>query len=298
MRGGLGGFAIDAVRLYKVRTAGMDDDITMTLKQKAEVEFAFTNATGSSLSAKSVLVVGAGQTKREVIALGLANEVTAIDLDVIPHGWRPGPYVKLCRENGPVRAAKTVGRKLLGIDRRFTKSLCASLHVPTPNPATYLQMDATQIAFPAASFDLVYSFSVFEHLPDPKAVLHEAMRVVKPGGVMYISLHLYSSEGGCHDLRIFSGQRESIPYWGQLRPSVKDTVIESCYMNEWRLDRWQELFRTECPGAILATDRHHEPYGSQLVQELKKLRASGELADHTDEELLSVNLVCTWRRPV
>lgn len=40
---------------------------------------------------------------REVIAFGQRNDVTAIDLDVVPTGFNPIPYVKLFRQNGAER---------------------------------------------------------------------------------------------------------------------------------------------------------------------------------------------------
>ncbi len=291
-------FVRDARRLYRVRTNNLASDVRSTLEQKATLEAEFETSTGSPLRGNRVLVLGAGQTSREVFAFGVHNHVTAIDLDVIPMGWKPGPYVQLLRQNGPVRAAKTVGRKVLGIDRAFRKALCSQLGVAKPNPATYLQMDASAMTFADATFDLVYSFSVFEHLPDPDAVLAEAIRVLRPGGMASISIHVYSSEGGCHDLRIFAGQREAIPYWAQLRPAHKSAVIESCYMNEWRIMHWRELFARRCPGASEHLDHHHEPYGSQLTAELAKIRAGRELADFTDEELLSVNYRALWHKPV
>jgi SAM-dependent methyltransferase len=297
MRGGLAGFARDAGRLYKVRTQDLAGAVRATILQKQTLESEFVEKTGHEFRDQDVLVLGAGQTGREVMAFGIANRVTAIDLDVIPQGFRPGPYLTLLKQNGAVRTAKTVGRKALGIDYRFKKELCESLGVARPTPATYFQMDASQMSFGDEAFDLVYSFSVFEHLPDPEAVLREAIRVLRPGGLLSISVHLYSSEGGCHDLRIFANDRADIPFWAHLRPEHKNKVIESCFMNEWALEKWRELFDELCPGGQATLDTHHEPFGTELAGELKLLRANGELRSYTDEDVLSVNYRVVWRKP-
>ncbi len=297
VRGGVRGFFGDSVRLYKVRKNNIQSDVSTTIEQKQVVEQAFASATKGELVAKDVLVLGGGQTSREVVAFGVANRVTAIDLDVIPQGWKPGQYVHLLKQNGPVRTVKTIGRKLLGVDRAFSKALHKQLGITQKSAATHLQMDASKMTFPDDSFDVVYSLSVFEHLPDPGAVLAEAIRVLRPNGLLYVSTHMYRADGGCHDLRIFAGDRAAIPFWAQLRPSVKHTVVESCYMNEWSLQQWRGLFVQYCPNAMLSIENHHEPFGSFLVGELARLRAGGELEEYTDEELLAVNVRCGWLKP-
>lgn len=297
MRSGTRNFVSDAWRLYRVRTNALEETVSSAVDQAAAVARAFQTATGCALKDRAVLVIGAGQTSREAIAFGIDNQVTAIDLDVVPHGWSPRPYVELLRQNGPTRTAKTVGRKILGVDRKFERAMCRALDVDRPKPANYLQMDAAAMTFANASFDVVYSFSVFEHLTAPSAVLNEAIRVLRPGGLAAISLHLYSSEGGCHDLRIFNGDRKNIPYWAQLRPAQKHTVIESCYMNEWRLDQWRSLFETMCPGATTVLEPHRRPYAEKLDLELAAIRQNNELLDYTDEELRTVNYGIVWQKP-
>jgi SAM-dependent methyltransferase len=53
-------------------------------------------------------------------------------------------------------------------------------------PATLMQMDATQLAFEDASFDLVFSFHALEHIHPHKAALKEMARVLRSGGTYLI----------------------------------------------------------------------------------------------------------------
>ncbi len=54
-------------------------------------------------------------------------------------------------------------------------------------------VDATgeRIPFADASFDVVYSNNVLEHTSDPGRVLEEAMRVLKPGGTLFVEVPNY-----------------------------------------------------------------------------------------------------------
>lgn len=64
---------------------------------------------------------------------------------------------------------------------------------------------AEQIDLPDESIDLTYSFSVFEHVSSPRAVIINAFRLLKPGGVMYATIDL-------RDHRDFSNPLESLKY--------------------------------------------------------------------------------------
>jgi SAM-dependent methyltransferase len=49
------------------------------------------------------------------------------------------------------------------------------------------------LPFPDASFDLVYSSNVLEHVGNPEGVLDEALRVLRPGGTMVMVVPNYGS---------------------------------------------------------------------------------------------------------
>ncbi len=51
---------------------------------------------------------------------------------------------------------------------------------------TYVQTDAKRLPFADATFDTVLSNTILHHIPEPEAVLREARRVLRPGGVLLI----------------------------------------------------------------------------------------------------------------
>jgi SAM-dependent methyltransferase len=62
----------------------------------------------------------------------------------------------------------------------------------------FVQGDGVRLPFPAASFDLIFSHSVIEHVASAGAYLGECHRVLKAGGVLYLSTAPYLSFAGAH----------------------------------------------------------------------------------------------------
>ncbi len=54
--------------------------------------------------------------------------------------------------------------------------------------------DATSLSFPDASFDVLVSNDVFEHVPDIGATLFEARRVLRPGGSLLFTVPFYGTD--------------------------------------------------------------------------------------------------------
>ena len=62
----------------------------------------------------------------------------------------------------------------------------------------FSRADGTALPFRDASFDLVISHAVIEHVRDPSAYLREARRVLRPGGRMFLETAPYLSPSGVH----------------------------------------------------------------------------------------------------
>jgi SAM-dependent methyltransferase len=59
--------------------------------------------------------------------------------------------------------------------------------------------DGYRLPFADATFDLVFSSNVLEHVADPERFLRESIRVAKPGGHVYVSSTVWFSPWGGHE---------------------------------------------------------------------------------------------------
>ena len=65
----------------------------------------------------------------------------------------------------------------------------------------YIPADAQNLFFRDAWFDVVFSLNAFEHIPDPAKALREAIRVTRPGGMIYVRFDpVWTADSGSHFL--------------------------------------------------------------------------------------------------
>lgn len=89
----------------------------------------------------------------------------------------PQRFLELLAEaNGPVLDCGAGGRTHPGV---------VSLEIQ-PHPANTVQADALALPFADGSFTLALSQAVVEHVTEPQTYVDELVRVLRPGGLLYI----------------------------------------------------------------------------------------------------------------
>lgn len=280
--------------LYRGKRGSAASRATAVVRYMEAFERSLATHTGMVPVEKQVLDVGCAQGSGHTYALALRNQVIGIDLDVAPEGWNVLEYIKQLRKNGFVRLVKTVGRKVLGIDRQFRRELARQLYVQALPDLDIREMDATRMTFPDNRFDLVFSRTVFQHIAKPAAAFAEIARVLRPGGCAFVDIHLYTSDSGGHDARILAGDRGDLPSWAHLLEAHAAKVQSNSFLNEVRLAEWRELIDRWLPGAELVCDEDQNP---EIVETLAERRRAGELSDYSDEELLTEAVRIIWTKP-
>lgn len=289
---GIGGLIPEAVGLYRLHRQEVPERVSKLIREMRDIERLTLDAYNFPLASRRALDVGAGQRLMHLAYLAQCNTVTGIDLEVVVHGFNFRAYMRMVRTNGVRRTIKTIVRKMLQIDARYRRELCDQLGINRFPTVRALPMDAKDMSFADESFDFVFCHSVLHHIPEPERAIREVARVLEPGGVAHLALHLYTSDTGSLDPRVMAGN-DTLPKWPHLRTGKQHLVIQNAWLNMLRLADWTSLFEREMPGCRfwVDTDRltHLEP-------EARRLQAAGELTDYTLEELLTRTLAVTWRK--
>ncbi len=259
-----------------------------------EAEARILREYGVQLTGLDILELGPGQLLGQLPYFSKKNRVSAADRDIIAQGFSPIVYVRMLRNNGLVRTFKTVGRKVLGVDRKYLQELCRILGVQSLPFFSIAHASADRLSSPNRSFDLVYARAVFQHLPAPADAIKEIIRVLRPGGIAYISLQPYTSPTGCLDPRALYGSiNNELGLWPHLRPELKDRIKPNAYANELGLRDWQRIFSEETRGPVFfltSADAEYFP----LAETLKK---AGHLQDYPTDELTTGALDVMFRKP-
>jgi SAM-dependent methyltransferase len=241
-------------------------------------------AFGRRLSDCDILDIGPGQVPIQLIYFNMLNRAMGIDVNRIIERRTPLALLKLASEDGFVRALKTLGRWAVGADSRLRRAVAAHLGVRQLEWPRILRMDARDLRFSDASFDFIYSRSVFQHITNPEAALREIRRTLRPGGATHVSLHLWTCPNGYTYVPAPNWE------WPHLRGLAKPVDIDPS-RNRLRLAEWQRMFDEIMPGTEF---RLRGPETPEMIARATELVRS-ELHEYSVEELVNYQLSALWK---
>jgi SAM-dependent methyltransferase len=101
------------------------------------------------------------------------------------------------------RPAKLVGYDLKAVDpvalRRSMAAAGIQEQLPGEDVLAFMQSEPDHVPAPNDTFDVVFSWSAFEHISNPVAMLQEIYRILKSDGVFFLQLWpFFNSQHGGH----------------------------------------------------------------------------------------------------
>jgi SAM-dependent methyltransferase len=281
--------------LLSVHFSSVDERVGVTIDDLDRMQAVLASRFGLDLSQLDILDIGAGQFSQATTYFAAQNRVIGIDMEVIAPRLTIDSCWEMLRSNGLRRTSKTLLRKSLGIDRRYRKALKARLGLKALPKVHVQRMDACALSFADVSFDFIHSRSVFHHLVSPEQALAHVARVLRPGGVAYLSFHLYTSETGSLDPRVFTEDCGAVSLWPHLRPSTSVWLTPNAFVNKLRLSTWREICQAAMPGAEFVLNSSTRP---GIEADAVRLRERGDLGDYTTEELVTSEVIVMWQKPI
>lgn len=114
------------------------------------------------------------------------------------------------------------------------------------------QIDAKRLPYPADSFDWVMSNSIVHHIPDPLPVLADMVRVLKPGGLLFVRdllrptdaatlKHLvatYAGDANAHQQQMFDDSLHAALTLDEIRVMLTSLDLPSAWVTQTTDRHW------------------------------------------------------------
>lgn len=153
----------------------------------------------------------------------------------------------------------------------------------------FIGADASaRFSMESCSFDLCVSFNTMEHIHDPANAYHEMLRVLRPGGTLYLQFApLFNSAWGLHAYRVvhfpypqflLSPDDFKIFVEDRVNYDLGRTRADFQYVNRWSAAAFHELFMSEHESASCAVTIHRELEHLPLIYQYRRAFAGRGLS--------------------
>jgi len=250
---------------------------------------------GIDLASARVLDLGCGANAPMSLILH-ASGVDVVGVDAYT-GYRWGlgfsvaRYASYRSEVGTLKTLRKVAGELV-FDSVYYKALGAAAGRSLSERNLDLRrMTADCLEFPNDRFDVIHSNATWEHLLDVPAVNAELARLLRPGGIAYIEIHLFPSLSGGHDLPwIVPGRTDlgGIKPWRHLRDRSWSAPVP---LNRFRERDFRRLFEQTPDLEIVEWKTEYTEGGEFLTDAIM-----AELHDFSREELTKRSVIAVLRK--
>jgi SAM-dependent methyltransferase len=149
--------------------------------------------------------------------------------------WVAGIDLVNCPDFGWKNVAYRVARKIFAVGAGINAHLLDS--------PPLLCGDAGSLPFADGFFDMVTSVAAFEHFLEVDRIVAEVKRVLRPGGVVWVRIHPFTSLSGAHNVNPVRIPLNRLPKeispWDHL---YTDREIFYEPLNQWRTSAYVDVF--------------------------------------------------------
>ncbi|MGB8383693.1 MAG: class I SAM-dependent methyltransferase [Dermatophilaceae bacterium] len=217
--------------------------------------------------------VGAGAGRHSYAALRRGADVTAYDLDDV---------------------------ELKGVDEMFA-ALQAAGEVPERATARVQVGDVLDMPYDSASFDVVLASEILEHVPEDDEAIAELVRVLRPGGVLAVTVPRWLPERVCWALSDDYHANEG----GHIRIYRANELADKIEAAGVMLTRRHHAHALHSPywwlKCAVGVDRDQHPlvsaYHRLLVWDMLSAPAITRLAERALDPLIGKSVALYFRKP-
>lgn len=235
-----------------------------------------------------ILEIGCGQ-KASQVAMFRADgaDIIGIDIEQTTYLNNLSTFIKAYKINGFERALKSLVRSII-FDRKYFNELKKLYNgIINLNDIDTRIMDAAKLEFPDNEFDFVFSKWVFEHISEVSGAAFEINRVLRPGGIFWVKIHLFPSLTGGHNLEWNSPEQKKnrkAPPWDHLRENIYPV---NTYLNKLKINDYLSVFNIHFNILEIKTEK----VGEKLLT--SELYAMLNQKGYSKEDLVTESLTLT-----